>query len=77
MIRAATAGFGWWGQNLVNSVRGSDAIRFTTAHTRTPATVAAFCAGAVHASENPDPRVVTPRPVACLIQPNSFRICWL
>ena len=44
MIRATTAGFVWWGQNLVNSVRGSDAIRFTTAHTRAPATVAAFCA---------------------------------
>src|ERR1700733_2472416 len=43
MIRAAIAGLGWWGQNLVNSVRGSEAIRFTTAHTRTQPTAAAFC----------------------------------
>jgi predicted dehydrogenase len=43
MIRAAIVGLGWWGQNLVNSVRGSDAICFTTAHTRTRATAAAFC----------------------------------
>ena len=46
MIRAAIVGLGWWGQNLVNSVRGSDAIRFTTAHTRTHATAAAACADA-------------------------------
>jgi predicted dehydrogenase len=46
MIRAAIVGLGWWGQNLVNSVRGSDAIHFTTAHTRTQATVAAFCSDA-------------------------------
>ena len=46
MIRGAIVGLGWWGQNLVNSVRGSDAIRFTTAHTRTQATAAAFCADA-------------------------------
>jgi predicted dehydrogenase len=46
MIRAAIIGLGWWGQNLVNSVRGSDVIRFTTAHTRTQATAAAFCADA-------------------------------
>jgi predicted dehydrogenase len=43
MIRAAIVGLGWWGQNLVNSVRHSEAIRFTTAHTRTRATAAAFC----------------------------------
>jgi predicted dehydrogenase len=46
MIRAAIVGLGWWGQNLVNSVRGSDAIRFTTAHTRTEGTAAAFCSEA-------------------------------
>jgi predicted dehydrogenase len=46
MIRAAIVGLGRWGQNLVNSVRGSDAIRFTIAHTRTQATAAGFCADA-------------------------------
>jgi predicted dehydrogenase len=46
MIRAAIVGLGRWGQNLVNSVRGGDAIRFTTAHTRTRATAAGFCADA-------------------------------
>jgi predicted dehydrogenase len=44
MIRAAIVGLGWWGQNLVKSVRGSETIRFTAAHTRTQATSAAFCA---------------------------------
>jgi predicted dehydrogenase len=43
MIRAAIVGLGWWGQNLVNSVRSSEAIRFTVAHTRNEATVAGFC----------------------------------
>jgi predicted dehydrogenase len=42
-IRAAIVGLGWWGRNLVDSVRQSEAIRFTTAHTRTAATVADFC----------------------------------
>jgi predicted dehydrogenase len=46
MIRAAIVGLGWWGQNLVNSMRNSDALRFTTAHTRTEATAAGFCADA-------------------------------
>jgi predicted dehydrogenase len=46
MIRAAIVGLGWWGQNLVNSVRGSGSIRFTAAHTRTRATAAGFCAAA-------------------------------
>jgi predicted dehydrogenase len=46
MIRAAIVGLGWWGQNLVNSVRGSNAIRFTTAHTRTRTTAAGFCSEA-------------------------------
>jgi hypothetical protein len=43
MINAAIVGLGWWGQNLVNSVQGSQAIRFTRACTRTEATAAAFC----------------------------------
>src|SRR4051794_2636381 len=43
MIRAAIVGLGWWGQSLVNSVRGSEAIRFTTAHTRNEDIAAAFC----------------------------------
>src|SRR4030088_2267525 len=46
MIRAAIVGLGWWGQNLVNSVRNSGVIRFTTAHTRTKATATGFCAEA-------------------------------
>ncbi len=44
MITAAIVGLGWWGQSLVNSVQGSQAIRFTLAHTRNPAPVAAYCA---------------------------------
>lgn len=44
MITAAIVGLGWWGQNLVDSVRASSAIRFTLAHTRTEATVAPYCA---------------------------------
>jgi predicted dehydrogenase len=43
MIRAAIVGLGWWGRNLVDAVRDSQQIRFTTAHTRTAATVAEFC----------------------------------
>ena len=43
MIRAAIVGLGWWGRNLVQAVRHSDAICFTAAHTRTAATVADFC----------------------------------
>ena len=43
MIRAAIVGLGWWGQNLVNSVLASSAIRFTTAHTRTQSTASPFC----------------------------------
>lgn len=46
MIRAAIVGLGWWGQNLVNSVRQSAAMRFTLAHTRTQPTAAAFCEAA-------------------------------
>ena len=44
MIQAAIVGLGWWGQNLVNSVLASPAIRFTAAHTRTQSTAAPFCA---------------------------------
>jgi len=43
MINAAIVGLGRWGRNLVNSVRGSGAIRFTRAQTRTEANAAAFC----------------------------------
>jgi predicted dehydrogenase len=44
MIRAAIAGIGTWGQNLVASVQGkSDLIRFTAGTTRTPARAAEFC----------------------------------
>jgi predicted dehydrogenase len=46
MIHAAIVGLGRWGQALVNSVRDSQAIRFTTAHTRTGETAAGFCAEA-------------------------------
>ncbi|MGE0226194.1 MAG: Gfo/Idh/MocA family protein [Acetobacteraceae bacterium] len=44
MIRAAILGLGWWGRNLVDSVRDSRTIRFTRAHTRNAAPVAEFCA---------------------------------
>jgi predicted dehydrogenase len=44
MIRAAIAGIGTWGQNLVASVQGkSDLIRFAAGTTRTPAKAAEFC----------------------------------
>jgi predicted dehydrogenase len=44
MIRAAIVGLGWWGQNLVKSVRDhGEQIRFTVAHTRHHAPVEAFC----------------------------------
>jgi predicted dehydrogenase len=46
MIHAAIVGLGRWGQALVNSVRASKTIRFTTAHTRQAATAAGFCADA-------------------------------
>jgi predicted dehydrogenase len=43
MVRAAIIGMGSWGQNLVNSVQGkSDAIRFVTGATRTPARAEEF-----------------------------------
>jgi len=43
VIRTAIVGLGWWGRNLVQAVRHSEALRFTKAHTRTAATVADFC----------------------------------
>ncbi len=43
MIRAAIAGLGWWGQNLVNSTKDSIALRFVAANTRTRQTAEAFC----------------------------------
>ena len=43
MIRAAIAGLGRWGQNLVNATSGSEAIRFTAANTRNGNTALAFC----------------------------------
>ena len=43
MIRAAIVGLGWWGQNLVNSVADSAALRFVAANTRTRQTAEAFC----------------------------------
>ena len=46
MLRAAMVGLGSWGRTMVGSVQGkSDLLRFTTAFTRTPAKVEAFCAG--------------------------------
>jgi predicted dehydrogenase len=44
MIQAAIVGLGTWGQHLVSAVQGrSDAIRFATGTTRTPAKAAEFC----------------------------------
>jgi predicted dehydrogenase len=43
MIRAAIAGLGRWGQNLVNSVRDSTSIRFVAAHTPHQAKAEPFC----------------------------------
>src|SRR3954470_17688961 len=43
MIRAAIAGLGWWGKNLVNSTAESSVLRFTAANTRTRQTAEAFC----------------------------------
>ena len=43
MIRAAIAGLGRWGQNLVNAVQGGSAMRFTAAHSRNGNTASAFC----------------------------------
>ena len=44
MIRAGIVGLGWWGQNLVRSMREqADVLRFTVAHTRRAEPAAAFC----------------------------------
>ena len=44
MIRAAIVGLGAWGKTLVDSVHGkTDDLHFTTACTRTPANVEAYC----------------------------------
>jgi predicted dehydrogenase len=43
-VRAAIIGLGRWGRSLVNAVHGkTDAIRFTAAYTRTPASAETFC----------------------------------
>ncbi len=43
-VRAAIIGLGRWGRSLVNAVHGkTDALRFTAAYTRTPASAEAFC----------------------------------
>lgn len=45
MLRTAIVGLGWWGRTLVESVQGtSSEMRFTRAHTATPAKAGAFCA---------------------------------
>ena len=44
MIRAAIVGMGRWGQTLVNSVDGSDAIRFVAGNTRTLSKVEDYAA---------------------------------
>ena len=59
MVRAAIVGLGRWGRNLVDAVQHSTAIRFTTAHTRTAATVTDFCrerGGSRFSSSNADER---------------------
>src|SRR5207253_4776535 len=35
MVNAAIVGLGWWGRTLVESVQGSDSIRFVAGATRT------------------------------------------
>jgi predicted dehydrogenase len=42
MVNAAVIGLGRWGQVLVNSVKGSDKIRFVAGTTRTPAKAEGF-----------------------------------
>src|SRR5262249_28451478 len=43
-VRAAIVGLGRWGRSLVNAVHGkTDAIKFTAAYTRTPASAQDFC----------------------------------
>ncbi len=42
MLNAAVCGLGWWGGRLVESVAGSNLIRFTRGYTRNPAAHAEF-----------------------------------
>jgi predicted dehydrogenase len=43
-VRVAIIGLGRWGRSLVNAVHGkTDAIRFTAAYTRTPASAEDYC----------------------------------
>jgi len=44
MVNLAIVGLGRWGQNLVDSIGGSDTVRFTAAVTRTPSKVSSYCA---------------------------------
>lgn len=44
MINLAIVGLGRWGQNLVDSIEGSQIVRFTAAVTRTPSNVSDYCA---------------------------------
>ena len=44
MVNLAIVGLGRWGQNLVDSVEGSQTVRFTAAMTRTPSRVSDYCA---------------------------------
>jgi predicted dehydrogenase len=44
MLNAAIVGLGWWGKRLVESVEGSDAIRFTRGVTLEPEGVGEFAA---------------------------------
>lgn len=43
MVNLAIVGLGRWGQNLVDSIEGSEAVRFTAAVTRTPQKVSEYC----------------------------------
>jgi len=43
MVRAAIVGVGRWGQTLVNSVKGSDKIKFVAGCTRTRSKAEEFC----------------------------------
>jgi len=44
MLNAAIVGFGWWGKRLVESVEGSDAIRFSRGVTLEPEAAREFAA---------------------------------
>ena len=62
MIRAAIFGLGRWGQRLVDSVQNrSDAIRFVTAVTRTPAKAERFAARhGLRLGDDPDAALYDP-----------------